>query len=198
MRRSGQAGALRRAVLAVALAIAAAGAARAEVVAASPSGFLVRETALTGLTPAAAFKRFTSIGAWWSSDHTYSHDARNMHLDARIGGCWCETLPGGGGVRHMEVVYVDPGKILRLTGGLGPLGALAVSGVMTATFEPAPGGSKVTVSYAVGGYSADGLTALSAGVDRVLGEQIARFAQTPAPPAPPMPPTPLKPPTPTP
>jgi hypothetical protein len=38
-------------------------------------------------------------------------------------GCFCEKLPDGGGVRHMEVAYLAPGKSLRLAGDLGPLQA---------------------------------------------------------------------------
>ncbi len=29
-------------------------------------------------------------------------------------GCFCERLPNQGGVRHMEVVYLDPGKVLAM------------------------------------------------------------------------------------
>jgi hypothetical protein len=36
-----------------------------------------------------------------------------------------------GGVRHMQVVYVDPGKTLRMIGGLGPLQSMAATGSMT-------------------------------------------------------------------
>ena len=46
-------------------------------------------------------------------------------------GCWCEKLPNGGGVRHMQVVNVMPGKMLVMTGGLGPLQSMAATGSMS-------------------------------------------------------------------
>jgi len=148
----------------------------AEVASATPGGFEVRESAEIALAPDAAYKRFLRVGDWWSSEHSFSGDAHNMHIDARVGGCWCETLPTGGGVRHMQLVYLAPGRTLRFVGGLGPLQGMAVSGVMTVTFASAPGGSKVSLSYSVGGYVADGLLALAPAVDGVLGAQLKSFA----------------------
>ena len=46
------------------------------------------------------------------------------------GGCFCERLPNGGGIEHMRVAFVDPGKRLVLTGSLGPLLYQATAGVM--------------------------------------------------------------------
>lgn len=43
----------------------------------------------------------------------------------RVGGCFCE-INGDQQAWHMAVSFVDPGKTLRLTGGLGlQLGGLA-------------------------------------------------------------------------
>ena len=58
---------------------------------------------------------------WWSKDHTYSGDAARMSLQLRPGGCFCETLDGGGGIEHMRVTFVQPGERVVLTGSLGPL-----------------------------------------------------------------------------
>ena len=41
--------------------------------------------------------------------------------------------PDGGGIEHMRVVYVEPGKRLMLTGALGPLLYEATTGVMDVT-----------------------------------------------------------------
>ena len=68
------------------------------------------------------------LPAWWDVAHTYTGDARNLSLNATAGGCFCEQLPGGGSVQHLEVVYVEPDRILRFRGGLGPLQALGVKG----------------------------------------------------------------------
>ena len=43
-----------------------------------------------------------------------------MTLQMRPGGCFCETLDGGGGIEHMRVTYVQPGERIVLTGSLGP------------------------------------------------------------------------------
>jgi hypothetical protein len=75
----------------------------------------------------------------------------------------------------MTVLFLAPGKLLRLRGALGPLQALAVDGVMTWSFKAAAGGSDITVSYAVAGYSAQGFDMLSKAVDQVMAEQIGRL-----------------------
>jgi len=80
------------------------------------------------------------VGAWWSSDHTFSGDSRNLSIDARPGGCFCERLPGGGGGEHQRVVFVRPGEMLRLSGALGPLQSSAVTGTMTWTLMPSNDG----------------------------------------------------------
>ena len=71
------------------------------------------------------------VGAWWNPEHTYSHDSKNLSIDPRPGGCFCEKLPDRGGVEHLRVVYVAPPKLLRLSGGLGPLQGSGVVGSMT-------------------------------------------------------------------
>ena len=72
------------------------------------------------LVPAArVWSALIQPGQWWSSVHTFSHDAHNLTLDPRAGGCWCEALPSGGGVRHMAVVYVAPGQTLRVGVSIG-------------------------------------------------------------------------------
>jgi hypothetical protein len=80
-----------------------------------------------------------------------------------------------GSVEHLRVVYVAPGKALRLRGALGPFQALGVEGSMTWTMKAGAKGTDISVSYAVGGYAKDGFDGLSKGADRVLGEQIERL-----------------------
>ena len=113
------------------------------------------------------------LPAWWDVAHTYTGDARNLSLNATAGGCFCEQLPGGGSVQHLEVVYVEPDRILRFRGGLGPLQALGVDGSLTFSLEPAADETQVTLTYAVGGYYPGGLDTLAAPVDSVLKGQLA-------------------------
>ncbi len=155
--------------------VAIAGPATAEVVAAQADGLQVRETATIAATPARVYAALGRIGFWWSSAHTFSGDSRNLHLDLKAGGCMCEQLPGGGSALHQTVVYADPGKHLRLTGGLGPMQQFAAAGVTDWSIQPAPGGSKVVLSYSIGGYAPGGLAMIAPAVDGVLAEQLARL-----------------------
>lgn len=169
---------LLRAVLASLLAALSA-AASAAVVASGPGGFVVREEVLYGGAPDAAWRRLVRPQDWWSAEHTYSHDARNLSLELKPGGCWCERLANGGFVRHLEVVYVAPREALRLAGGLGPLQRLGAGGALTFTLRAEPGGTRIVAEYAVSGYAPAGLEALAAAVDQVLGAQLARLAAPP-------------------
>jgi hypothetical protein len=154
---------------------AAIGPAVAEVSAMTSSAFELRETAHIAAAPDKVYALLIQPAHWWSSDHTFSGNAANMTLDARAGGCWCETLAGGGSVEHLRVVYVAPGKSLRLRGALGPFQGLAVDGVMTWSVKAVGDGADLTFSYLVAGYSKDGFDDLSKSADRVLGDQLAQL-----------------------
>jgi uncharacterized protein YndB with AHSA1/START domain len=165
----------RPALAAAVLACSAAGHAAAEVVSAGGAGFEVRETAHIAASADKVYGALLIPAHWWSSDHTFSHSAANLVLDARAGGCWCETLPNGGSVEHLRVVYLAPGKVLRLRGALGPLQGMGVDGAMTWSLKSAADGTDLSVTYAIGGYNKDGFEELSKGVDHVLGEQLERL-----------------------
>ena len=68
-----------------------------------------------------------------------------------------------------------PAVLLRMTGGLGPLGLRGVDGNMTWEFDDAEGGTRVRFSYAVGGYMDGGLDQIAGGVDFVIGEALTRL-----------------------
>lgn len=158
------------------VALAAVSATRAEVGDAAPNGFTVtHELNIAARRPAVYLAATARIGDWWSSDHTVSANAANLRLDARLHGCFCETLGEGAGLVHMTVTFVNPNVLLRLSGGLGPLGLMGVAGNMTWEFEDAPDGTIVTLQYAVGGYMPGGLDSVAGAVDGVLGEQMARL-----------------------
>lgn len=148
----------------------------AEVTAAEAGGFVVRHEAESSLLPDALWPVLVDPKRWWSSDHTFTGDAANLSLVAEAGGCWCERAPGVE-VRHLTVVFAERGKVLRLQGGLGPLQAMAVQGTLTMTLEPAPKGTKVALTYAVGGFHPGGLQASAAPVDQVLGEQLTSLVR---------------------
>ena len=160
-----------------AAALLAASAAPAEVVESSDTGFTVKETVVVQADAAKAYAMVLAVGKWWDPAHTYSGDAANLSIDPRPQGCWCEKLPGGGGVRHMDVAFMMPGKLLRFAGGLGPLQGMGVQGSLTWTFKPAEKGTTVEVTYAVGGHAANGFKEIAPGVDGVLHGQVERYGR---------------------
>ena len=152
----------------------------ADVAGKAPQGFTVRIAVDVAAPPARVYQALTErIGSWWDKDHTYSGNAANLSIDARPGGCFCERLPGSGGVAHMTVIYAEPGKLLRLSGGLGPLQDVAVSGVMSWKLSEAGGKTTIEVTYKVSGYAPgeQGVGALAAPVDAVLSAQVRRLAE---------------------
>jgi uncharacterized protein YndB with AHSA1/START domain len=149
---------------------------RGEVIESTAAGFLVRNTAAINAPPAKVYAALTDgVGGWWDPAHTFSHDARNLSLDAKPGGCFCERLPDGGGVQHMRVVYASPDTLLRLTGAIGPLQEAALVGTMSWNLLQTGGGTTVELSYTVGGFRAGGFRDLATVVDGVLRGQLTRL-----------------------
>ncbi|MEQ1731053.1 MAG: SRPBCC domain-containing protein [Vicinamibacterales bacterium] len=141
----------------------------------SGTGFRSRVQLDIRATPAKVFESLLQVGRWWHPDHTYSGDASNLSLDPRPGGCFCERLPNGGGVEHLRLVYLAPGEMLRMTGALGPLQGLGVTGSLTIALKPTFGGTTAELVYAVGGFSEAGFTQLAPAVQGVLTEQMNRL-----------------------
>jgi hypothetical protein len=155
----------------------AASPASAEVVNSSANGFRLRHAVQIVVPPAAAFQSFGNVGAWWDKAHTYSGDSANLSLAMQPGGCFCERIPAGGGIEHMRVAYVDPGKRIVLTGSLGPLLYEATAGVMDVQFERIAGGTRVTLDYRVAGFANGGADKMAPLVDGVIGQQVNRYRQ---------------------
>ena len=167
-----------RIFVAVVFSVAAA-AAPAEVANVGANGFAVHHSVTIPGSPEKVYAALVNgVGGWWNPEHTYSKDSKNLTIDARPGGCFCEKLGNGGGVEHMKVVFAWPGQILRMTGALGPLQGSGVAGSMTwklAASKGAAGATTLELSYSVGGYMAGGFDKIAPAVDAVLGEQLARF-----------------------
>lgn len=158
--------------------------AAAEVREATPHGFQVGGEMTIAAPRAEVWAAITRPGLWWRDDHSWFGDASSMTLDLRPGGCWCEAGPDGAGARHMSVVYVKPGEALRLSGALGPLQTIGVSGAMVWTLTDEGEGVRLAWSYTAGGFSPGGLEAWAAPVDGVLTLQLRRLkalAETGAP-----------------
>jgi hypothetical protein len=156
--------------------IAAASPAAGEVISATSNGFEVRETVNLVVPPPIAFDSFRNISAWWDPEHTYSGDSANLSLSPIPGGCLCERLPKvGGGVEHLRVAYIEPGKRIVLTGALGPLLYEATTGVMDVEVKTIAGGSQLTLDYKVAGFANGGADKLAPAVDEVLAGQMKRL-----------------------
>ncbi|MEM9334638.1 MAG: ATPase [Pseudomonadota bacterium] len=150
--------------------------ANAEVTSSSDNGFVTVNEAVIDAAPEAVWLAATiEVGAWWHPSHTISGDAARMSIDARPQGCFCETLGDGEGIVHLTVTFSKPTGLLRMSGGLGPLGLMGVNGNMLWEFEPQDGATRVRFSYAVGGYAPDGLDKIAPAVDFVIGEALQRL-----------------------
>ena len=149
--------------------------AMADVTGTGASGFEVREKVHIAAAPDAVYAAVLAPKRWWDAKHTYSGDANRLTLEAKAGGCWCESLPGGGSVEHLEITYLAPGKAVRFRGALGPLQAMGVAGSMTVTLAARDRGTELMLTYTVGGYARDGFEDVSKGVDGVLAAQVARL-----------------------
>lgn len=158
-------------------------AAKAEVVAQSDSGFVIKHSAETAADQQAVWKALIAPAKWWSSDHTWSKDAANLYIDAQATGCFCEKLPKPadapadqrmGSVEHMHVVFADPQRgILRMVGALGPLQGEALHGTLTMTLTKTEAGTRIQLEYVVGGYMRFKGEEIAPAVDGVLGQQLA-------------------------
>jgi hypothetical protein len=158
------------------MAVAAFQPAAAEVESADASGFKIASQLVVDASREDAWNAaIKDIGKWWNSDHTISGDAGRLHIDAKPQGCFCETLGQNAGVVHMTVTTIFPHTVLRLTGGLGPLGLMGVEGNMTWEFDEAEDNTKITFTYAVGGYHAGGLDTLAGPVDSVIVDALRRL-----------------------
>ena len=148
----------------------------ADVMDAGKNGFTTVNTATVDTSRKQAWRAaITDVDKWWSSDHTVSGDARRLSISARPQGCFCERLGEDAGVVNMTVTMVNPEVVLLLSGGLGPVGLMGVDGNMTWEFAEVDRGTRVTFTYAVGGYRPGGLDGMAGPVDNVIGEALLRL-----------------------
>lgn len=160
-------------------ALFAAAPARADVASASPNGFLIQAEAEVATTPERAWRAVGQVGRWWNGAHTYSGNSRNLQVDLRAGGCWCERWDGQS-VEHGRVLMVmeqEDVRTVRYAAPLGPLQHMAVNAVLTFTVSPHANGAKITMTYRVSGDPGLTLDQLAAPVDGVLMEQFGRLSR---------------------
>jgi uncharacterized protein YndB with AHSA1/START domain len=149
--------------------------AHAEVRETRDNSFVIESTATTTASPARAYAALGKVAGWWNPQHTWSGAAKNLSLQLRAGGCFCEKLASGGSVEHGHVVFAAPGKMLRINGALGPFQEMAVTGILTFTLTPENTGTRIVLKYSVSGAITMDTKKLAPGVDQVMSEQLARL-----------------------
>ena len=157
--------------------LAALAPAPAAVIDATANGFTIENTVDVPADAMTAWKALVDdVGAWWPRDHTWWGEASELTIEPRAGGCFCERN-GVQQAQHLQVTFVDPGKLLRLMGGLGPLQGMGLHGVLEFRFAPgANGGTAITLFYRAGGYTPDDLESFAAIVDQVQAQQLGGLA----------------------
>lgn len=166
---------MRGLILAVGLLVSTSAA--AEVTASAPASFVIESSTAVAAPAPHLWETLRAPQKWWDPEHTYSSDSANLYMDAQATGCFCERTPKDkGSIEHARVVYVAPGRMVRLVGALGPLQAEAVTGTLTWRVDPVDAtSSKLSLSYVVGGHMRQGGDALAPLVDKVLMVQLTRL-----------------------
>ncbi len=160
------------------LSLCCAGIANAEVADRAPNGFTVSNTVVVDATPSRSWDALINeIGLWWPADHTWFGDAGTLSIDPVAGGCFCERN-GQQQAQHLTVSHVDPGKLLRMLGGLGPLQGMGLHGVLDFQLEALDKQrTQITMQHRVGGYSPDDLGEFATVVDQVQALQLNSLAK---------------------
>lgn len=144
---------------------------------ATPAGFTVENQVEVAANADETWSALVAqVDRWWPRDHTWWGAEGRLSIDPRAGGCFCEIAQDRQ-ARHLEVVFVEPGKLLRLSGGLGPLQGMGLHGVLEFRLAPREGGgTRVTLWYRAGGYTPDDLSAFAPVVDKVQAIQLRGLA----------------------
>lgn len=150
---------------------------QAEVIQSSEAGFVTYDSVVVKAAPADVWEQLLQPEEWWNPAHSYSLDGDNFYLDAEEDGCFCEELPDGGFVEHMRVIHVKQGRLLRLSGALGPLQSEAITGTLSVDLTPVDGGTKIEWTYVVAGYGRFPMELVAPAVDGVQSEQMDRLAR---------------------
>jgi uncharacterized protein YndB with AHSA1/START domain len=135
-------------------------------------GVTIEKEIVVSASPEEAWNAFTGdISGWW--DHHFSEKPAKLVIDRVPGGGFWEIFDDAGhGVKHAEVIFADPGNVLKMRGPLGFSGK-AVDLVHTFTFAADPAGTKVHLTlHAAGQVDDEAVAALEAVWDHFL---VARY-----------------------
>src|SRR5262245_31266301 len=123
-------------LFALALAPLLGGAVTAKVLDTRENAFSIESEVTTTAAPAIVYQALGNVGDWWDPEHTWSGSAKNMSMELRAGGCFCEKLADGGSIEHGRVIYAQPGVTLRLNAPLGPMQQMPAIGILTFKLSP--------------------------------------------------------------
>ncbi|MEM7781883.1 MAG: ATPase [Planctomycetota bacterium] len=147
----------------------------AQQVSSAPDGFQMTLRQTTILSPEQTSEKMVNdFAKWWDGSHSYSGKAENLSLDLKKMAMF-EELPDGGFVRHLEIIYFQPGKAIRLSGGLGPLQPMGVNGSLTISLKKIETGTQIDLQYNVSGAAKLSLDKLAGPVQFVLTNQLKRL-----------------------
>jgi hypothetical protein len=167
---------MRSRMLAAAALIVAATPAAAKVVDVKPTGFTIDNSVTVTASAGAAWKALVGhVDEWWPKAHSWFGKSGKFRIEPRVGGCFCETA-GKRQALHMTISFVDPDRVLRMLGGLGPLQGMGLNGTMDWRLDPIDGGTRITLHYVVGGYTTEDLIKFAPIVDQVQGQQLGALA----------------------
>ena len=152
--------------------------AHAEVKDSAANGFTVENVREVPVDAATAWKALVEdVDRWWPKDHSWWGAESVLRIEPEAGGCFCESAGDGGReALHMTVTYVEPGKLLRMVGGLGPLQGMGLHGALEWRFKETAGKSTITFWSRAGGYTPDDLSKLAPVVDKVQAQQLGALA----------------------
>jgi hypothetical protein len=161
-----------RRCLLIAVLLAQAGGLDAAVLDSSPTGFTVENSVTVPVDAKAAWDGLVNhVNDWWPKDHSWFGKAGKFVIEPRAGGCFCEKA-GPKQALHLTVSFVDPGRLLRMIGGLGPLQGMGLTGTLEWHFKPVESGSQITLRYVAGGYTTTDLVKFVQIVDQVQAVQL--------------------------
>jgi len=148
-----------------------------EVLFLAETGFIVENKVVVTSSREDTWLKFSrDVDRWWPSDHTWWGEASTLSIDPNAGGCFCESH-GNKSAEHMRISFVEPTRVLRMLGGLGPLQGLGMYGALEWAFKDSDQGTEVTMTYKVNGISPGGFKALAPIVDKVQALQLSGLAR---------------------
>lgn len=133
----------------------------AKVLAVNEHGFIVENSVSTNQSATLVWQALVNdIDKWWPKDHSWWGEKGKFTLNAKAGGCFCE-VSGNKSAQHMRIVFVEPSKLLRMSGGLGPLQGMGMNGALTWVITEEQGNTMITLTYRVHGINPGGFQELA-------------------------------------